>query len=116
MTTGAFLVSVLDDEGGDEGRSLAAWLRREDVLKIHAMPSPIRPDQMGGVLSTIEVLIQPGGLGVALVSAVATWLSTRRTRSTIVITRDGRSATVTLPDGADIESVTKSVVDQLSEE
>lgn len=116
MTSGTFTVKVLDDEGGDESRSLAAWLREEDEFKVRAVTRSAEPGRMGGVLETIEVLIQPEGLGVALVTAISTWLSTRRTRSTIVITRDGRTATVELPRGADVVAVTKSVVDQLNAE
>jgi hypothetical protein len=70
------------DGGNDEAelRSLYNWLRRDDDLRgshiDRAAPGP-GPEDMGALSDAVVVSLGTGGVGVAVVQSLSTWLRTR---------------------------------------
>lgn len=93
MTLSVQLVGHVSD--GDP-QSLLNWLRLDRDLRgaVGFETSTARPGEMGGVASTLSVALGSGGAGVALASALSTWL---RSRSTDVKAKiASRNGTVTI--------------------
>lgn len=88
--------------------ALRDWLAAEDSLR--GLVSPLRPSpkpgEMGGVVDVLTVALGSGGIGVALVRALCTWLTHRRTDVAVTITApDGKSVHVDAKRAADPEQV-----------
>ena len=95
-----FAIKVLDDEAGDETRSLISWLQLEDELtgaQIRSSGSPIRTGEMGVVTDLVEVAMQPDGIGVGLVTATLTWPSTRQGSMKVSLTKNGQTLQIEVP-------------------
>lgn len=117
-----FAIKVLDDEAGDETRSLISWLQSDvqsdDELKgarIRSSGSPIRTDEMGVVTDLVEVAMQPDGIGAALITAILTWLSTRKKSLKVSITKNSQTVEIEVPRASDIEAVARAVSDELNQ-
>jgi len=111
-------IRVLDDEAGDETRSLINWLHSDDELngvQISSGDSPVRAGEMGGVIDLVEVAMQPDGIGVALITAIATWLSTRKKSLKISIEKNGRRVELEVPRASDIDAVVKAISGELNQ-
>lgn len=113
-----FAIKVLDDEAGDETRSLISWLQSEDELKgaqIRSSGSPIRTGEMGVVTDLVEVAMQPDGIGVALITAILTWLSTRNKNLRVSIAKNSQTVEIEVPRTSDIEAVMRVISDELNQ-
>jgi hypothetical protein len=117
-----FAIKVLDDEAGDETRSLISWLQSDvqsdDELKgthIRSSGSPIRTDEMGVVTDLVEVALQPDGIGAALITAILTWLSTRKKSLKVSITKNSQTVEIEVPRASDIEAVARAISDELNQ-
>lgn len=79
----------------DELRSLARWVRDEEILGVGARrTSPPPGEGEMGALSDILVVFGPGGAGAALGVALTNWLQTRRPNLAMTVTRaDGTNMT-----------------------
>ncbi|HEX4705791.1 MAG TPA: hypothetical protein VH352_26980 [Pseudonocardiaceae bacterium] len=55
-------VSISLSDADDQLRQLAGWLRDEDELRgrVRLVGPPIAPDQLGGVLDAVEVVLTSG--------------------------------------------------------
>ena len=113
-----FAIKVLDDEAGDETRSLISWLQSEDELngaQLRSISSPLRTGEMGVVTDLVEVAMQPDGIGVALITAIITWLSTRKKSLKISIAKNGQTVEIEVPRASDIGAVVKAISDKLNQ-
>ncbi len=117
-----FAIRVLDDEAGDETRSLISWLQSDvqsdDELKgtqIRSSGSPIRTGEMGVVTDLVEVAMQPDGIGAALITAILTWLSTRKRNLKVSITKNSQTVEIEVPRASDIEAVARAISDELNQ-
>lgn len=74
--------------------SLTSWLTDNETLRGHIRPEqrPPEPGHLGAVVDVLTVALGSGGVGVALVQSLCTWLRTRRPAVTITLQgADGRS-------------------------
>jgi len=113
-----FAIKVLDDEAGNETRSLISWLQSDDELKgaqIRSSGSPIRTGEMGVVTDLVEVAMQPDGIGAALITAILTWLSTRKRSLRVSITKNSQTVEIEVPRASDIEAVARVIFDELNQ-
>jgi membrane-associated two-gene conflict system component 1 (EACC1) len=117
-----FAIKVLGDEAGDETRSLIRWLQSDvqsdDELKgarIRSSGSPIRTDEMGVVTDLVEVAIQPDGIGAALITAILTWLSTRKKSLKVSIIKNSQTVEIEVPRASDIEVVARAISQELNQ-
>jgi hypothetical protein len=120
--TEVFTIRVLDDEAGDETRSLISWLQSDvqsdDELKgaqLRSSGSFIRSDEMGVVTDLVEVAMQPDGIGAALITATLTWLSTRKRSLKVSIIKNGQTVEIEVPRASDIEAVARAISDELNQ-
>lgn len=84
--------------------SLAAWLTDNETLRGHIRQQqrPPEPGQLGAVVDVLTVAVGSGGVGVALVQSLCTWLRTRRPAVTITLLgADGRSLRIDLQRAQD---------------
>jgi hypothetical protein len=88
--------------------SLAAWLADNETLRGHIQPRqrPPEPGHLGAVVDVLTVALGSGGVGVALVQSLCTWLRTRRPAVTITLQgADGRSLRIDLERALDPEAL-----------
>lgn len=119
MSAQVFSIRVEGDEAGDETRSLVRWLREDPqpgLGRVTMVDAPVEQGRMGALTDIIEVVMQPDGVATALVTAISTWLATRRNRSRIVMTRAGRRVEFDVPPDADVDTLVRRVVDELDAE
>ncbi|MFI8459487.1 hypothetical protein ACIRST_33540 [Kitasatospora sp. NPDC101447] len=81
--------------GGDEVRETAElweWLRheRELVGLVRAVPTVPAEGELGGAVEVLEVALGSGGAGAVLAGSLSTWLRTRRTDVTVIVTTPAR--------------------------
>jgi len=89
--TAAIRIESTDDSDG-ELRQLARWLRDEDELRgrVDLTHEPLRPDQMGGLVDTVTVVLTSGTAG-ALVTSLFTWLGHRKAAGKVSVTVESAS-------------------------
>jgi Effector Associated Constant Component 1 len=80
---------TVDDAGGpDELRDLRGWLGHEPELRgrITAVEPPAQPGSLGPVLEALLVAVAPGGVAVALVTSIVSWIRQRHSDLAVQIT------------------------------
>ena len=83
------LIKVTSANDEMQLRALYDWLLREDDLRtarIAWMDVPPEAEKMGALSDTLVVSLGAGGVGVALVQSLTTWLRTRGTDIRLKIT------------------------------
>ncbi|MEV7325060.1 hypothetical protein [Streptomyces sp. NPDC093970] len=86
-----FTVQVVDDPAGESARSLADWLSKDtdvrDNARVALQESQQSTDEMGPLADTVQLLLQPDGVLVAVLSVVGVWLEARGRRTRIRVRR-----------------------------
>lgn len=96
----------------DHAAALANWLSDSEALRGRVRPVQAAPKsgQMGATLDVLTVALGSGGIGVALVRALCSWLGQRRQDITITLRApDGRQIRVDARQARDPESLIRSV-------
>ncbi len=91
--------------------SLASWLTDNETLRGRVRPQqrPPEPGQLGAVVDVLTVALGSGGVGVALVQALCTWLRQRRPTATITLRgADGRSLRIDFQRAHDTEELIRA--------
>lgn len=91
--------------------SLAAWLADNETLRGHFWPEqrPPEPGHLGAVVDVLTVALGSGGVGVALVQSLCTWLRTRRPEATISLQgADGQSLRIDFQRARDPEALIRA--------
>jgi hypothetical protein len=73
-------VKVVGSGDGAKTRSLYNWLMREDDLRasrVNWLPAQPGPEEMGTLSDVLVVSMGAGGVGVALIQSLMTWLHTQ---------------------------------------
>lgn len=81
--------AVLKLDGSDDQlRSLARWLREEDLLcgRIKLVDKVAQPGQMGGELAALAVAIGSGGMASVVIKSVFDWMKHKRDSAKISLT------------------------------
>ncbi|MFI0410671.1 hypothetical protein ACH34S_32680 [Actinomadura sp. 3N508] len=93
-----------DDEGG-ELAALLSWLRADRTLRGRVRPGkrPPLPGELGGVLETVDAVIETAAASMALAQALSAWLQARRRPAVrlSITTRDGRTLELETDDSAE---------------
>ncbi|MBO3747488.1 hypothetical protein J5X84_15530 [Streptosporangiaceae bacterium NEAU-GS5] len=113
----AFQLSVIEDPTGDELLDLARWLSDDDVARhiiLKRVQRPARPGEMGSVVELLEVLAAPESIGVAVVTAITTWLSTRSRTVKIRIQRGDQVVEIEAASARDIAKTAHHAISILS--
>jgi hypothetical protein len=90
------VLSIRTDDA-DELRSLLAWLQQDDALRgrVRMQNTPVGPEEMGGLLDALTVVLRTSGVAAALSGSVSTWISQRRSDVKLTVTApNGRSVDV----------------------
>lgn len=76
--------------------SLFDWLQRNDEFRgrIKPLSQGSAPQDMGGTIEVLSVVLGSGGAGAVLVSSLSTWLQTRRARISVEVVMDESGDTV----------------------
>jgi hypothetical protein len=88
--------------------AVAEWLLDVQALRGRVKPArPVpRPGEMGAAVEVLTVALGSGGVGVALVRSLCTWLTQRRTDVTVKLkAADGREVTVDVQRARDPDAV-----------
>jgi hypothetical protein len=91
--------------------SLTSWLTDNETLRGRVRPQqpPPEPGHLGAVVDVLTVALGSGGVGVALVQSLCTWLRHRRPAVTITLHgADGRSLRIDLQRAQDPEAVIRA--------
>ena len=108
----AFQVSAADP--AVELASLVEWLRTEPQLKnIEYNRDSFTEGQMGGLADTIRLILEPSGIATAAISALVTWLSTRRRPVKVAIRRGAHSFEIEAGGAKDALLLTKEIAGHL---
>ncbi|MFE9633569.1 hypothetical protein [Streptomyces sp. NPDC006463] len=115
-----FEVRVESDPTGADIRSLADWLARDaDVREAKAtvtvLESEQRPDEMGPLADAVQVLLEPDGVLVAVVTAVGVWLESRGRRTRIRVRQGDTEVEIDSADVDDPEAVAESILREIQE-
>jgi Effector Associated Constant Component 1 len=90
-------IEAPDDEAGDELRSLADWFEEDEdlnevaVAPIYAAP---KPGQMGSVVEALSAMAQQKEAITAIVTALVTWLSVKKTSTRIRVKRGNKEVEI----------------------
>lgn len=86
---GEFLIRIDDQVGGDSLRSLARWLRDDEVIRTSGAITLERPlpaeAEMGAGLDLVKFVAETGFSTANLVLAVATWRQSRSSKPSVTI-------------------------------
>jgi Effector Associated Constant Component 1 len=107
MTSGA-MDELRVEVPPEELASLADWLADNETLRGHIRPQqrPPEPGHLGAVVDLLTVALGSGGVGVALVQSLCTWLRTRQPGVTITVQgADGRSLRIDFQRAHDPEAL-----------
>jgi hypothetical protein len=91
------VLSIRTDDDAEELRSLLAWLQQDDALRgrVRMQNTPVGPEEMGGLLDALTVVLGTSGVAAALSGSVSTWISQRRSDVKLTVTApNGRSVDV----------------------
>jgi hypothetical protein len=99
-------------------RSLAAWLAERDDLKpvSVAVVGAAAGDDMGVVDEVVRVVFAPGGLAVAVASALGAWAVTRSARTRIRVRAGDKEVEVEAPSSRKAEDIAGAVLRGISAE
>jgi Effector Associated Constant Component 1 len=95
----------------EELASLASWLTDNESLRGRVRPQQRPPEagRLGAVVDVLTVALGSGGVGVALVQSLCTWLRTRRPEVTITLQgADGQSLRIDLQRAHDPEALIRA--------
>ncbi|MGC9665314.1 effector-associated constant component EACC1 [Planosporangium sp. 12N6] len=93
-------VEVEGDRPADELRSLQSWLLAEHALRgrVRFAEPPPAPGTLGGVVEALTVVLGPGGVATAMVTALISWIRRRPGTVSVKVTRtDGASFELSAP-------------------
>jgi len=106
-------ISVLNDDAARETNGLAEWLRHERDLPtvVDLVPRPTVPGELGAVVDIVVAAAGSGGLAVALINSLRSWLKAKAARVTIEVKTVKGSATL---DARNIDTAeTRALLDQI---
>ena len=110
-------IAVLNEDEEGELRSLLAWLRDDEDLDAVEISSRLRsphPGEMGAVIDVVEVVLQLDGVAVAAITAIVTWLSTRRKSIKIRIRSGERELEIESADAKAVERTAAQLIERMA--
>jgi hypothetical protein len=113
-----YTVTLASGNADRELPSMQQWLARTGTpaRSRRAIPEP-DPGQLGAGADALMLALGPGGVAIAVIGAVVTWLRGRRTDVALHITsHDGRSVKLTAQGvrGMDADAVTQLIEDTVA--
>ncbi|WP_322779997.1 effector-associated constant component EACC1 [Frankia sp. Cas4] len=94
-------------------RSLLTWLRRVDGVAVDVVPAVPGPGEQGAGWELLSVAFGTGGIGIAALQTVQTWLENRRSTIRIRVKGTGADREVELDASnvADLMPLLEKMVD-----
>jgi hypothetical protein len=113
-------VRVEDDPTGESVRSLADWLSKDaDVREANAtvtvLESQQRADEMGPLADTVQLLLEPDGVLVSVLTVVGVWLESRGRRTRIRVRRGDTEVEIDTAEVTDPEAIADIVVREIQD-